>query len=223
MAMMGRQNAAEDQTRTFYDRLSTRYAAVAATWEHAARQRGIEALAVATGETVLEVGYGTGHALTQLAQAKAAVSGLDLSKGMRSVARQRLAEAGLDRDVRLDLGDARSLPYKEGRFDAAFMSFTLELFDSDDLPKVLAEANRVLRAGGRLGVVAMAQKDPPDLMNEVYQQLYQQLPHLAGCQPIDAFGALRAAGFQIREAIGMHAERLPLISIIGIKPNEAWY
>ncbi len=221
--MTDRQSAADDATRSFYDRVSERYDAVAEDWEHASRQQGLKALAVTGEESVLEIGYGTGHALARLAQAAPEVVGLDISDGMRSVARRRLVETGLDGNVGLDLGDARVLPYQKGRFDAVFMSYTLELFDPVDIVQVLAEASRVLRAGGRLGIVALAQTDPPSLMDEIYQRFHDRLRHYAGCQPIDAFGALRAAGFQIREATGMTVRRLPLISMIGIKPDGAWY
>ncbi len=214
---------ADDRTRAFYDRISRRYDALAEAWEHTSRHQGIEALAVARGETVLEIGYGTGHALQQLAGAGVKVVGIELSEGMRSVARQRLAEAGLDADVRLDLGDARALPYEDGHFDAAFMSFTLELFDREDVAKVLGEASRVLRAGGRLGIVALAEKDPPNLMTEIYNWLHEHFPHLVDCRPIDAVKALRAAGFRIRETTGMSILGLPVISVIAIKPDGAWY
>ena len=213
----------EDPTRAFYDRISKRYDAVAEAWEHASRRQGIRALAVAKGETVLEIGYGTGHALVELAQAGARVVGIDLSEGMRSQARRRLEQAGLGASVRLDLGDARALPYQEGRFDAAFMSFTLELFSDEDVPKVLAEARRVLRAGGRLGIVALAEKDPPNLMTEIYAWLHERFPHLVDCHPIDAVGLLRAAGFRIRETTGMSILGLPVISTVAIKPDGAWY
>ncbi len=215
--------ATEDPTRAFYDRISKRYDAVAEAWEHASRQQGVRALALAKGEAVLEIGYGTGHALVQFAQAGARVAGIDLSEGMQSQARRRLEKARLAANVRLDLGDARALPYQEGRFDAAFMSFTLELFDPQDIPKVLAEASRVLRAGGRLGIVALAEKDPPNLMTEIYAWLHEHFPHLVDCHPIDAVGLLRAAGFRIREATGMSILGLPVISTVAIKPDGAWY
>ncbi len=216
-------SAADNPTRDFYDRISRRYDAVAEAWEHTARQQGIEALALAQGESVLEIGYGTGHALEQFARAGAKVVGIELSEGMRSVARQRLVKAGLEQRVRLDLGDARSLPYEDGRFDTAFMSFTVELFDSQDRHRVLGEASRVLRAGGRLGIVALAEADPPGLMSQIYTWLHEHFPHLVDCRPIDAVGALRAAGFRIRETTGMSIMRLPVISVIAMKPDGAWY
>ncbi len=221
--MEDRHLVADDPTRTFYDRLSGRYDAIAEVWEHSCREKGVEALAVAKGESVLEIGYGTGRALEQFAGAGAKVVGLELSDGMRSVAKRRLAQAGLEEQVRLDLGDARALPYEDGRFDAAFMSFTLELFKPEDVAKVLKETSRVMRAGGRLGIVALAEKDPPDLMVEIYKWLHERFPHLVDCRPIDAVGALRAAGFRIRETTGLSIWRLPVAVVLAIKPDGAWY
>ncbi len=209
--------------RVAYDRLSRRYDGVAEAWEHTSRRQGVEALDVSRGEKVLEIGYGTGHALEQLAGPGVRVCGIDLSEGMRAVARQRLVEAGLDNNVRLDLGDARALPYEEGHFDAAFMSFTLEHFGREDVPGTLGEASRVLRAGGRLGIVALAETDPPALMTEIYTRLHERCPHLVDCCPIDVVGALRAAGFRIRETTGMSVGGLPVISVVAIKPDGAWY
>ena len=221
--MSDRHLVVDDPTRTFYDRLSRRYDAVAEVWEHASREKGIEALAVAGGESVLEIGYGTGHALEHFARAGAKVVGLELSDGMRAVARQRLTSAGLAGNVRLDLGDARALPYEDGRFDAAFMSFTLELFETEDIAKVLAETSRVLCAGGRLGIVALAEKDPPGLMAEIYKWFHERFPHLVDCRPIDAGGVLQEAGFRIRETTAMSIWRLPVVAVLAIKPDGAWY
>ncbi len=217
------QPSTADPTQDFYDRISQRYDAVAEAWEHAAREQGVEALAVVQGESVLEIGFGTGHALERFARAGGRVTGLELSEGMRSIARQRLARAGLERHVRLDLGDARALPYEDARFDTAFMSFTVEIFNAKDRARVLGEASRVLRAGGRLSIVALAEADPPSLMHEAYNWLHEHFPHLIECEPIDAVGALRAAGFRIRETTGMSIMRLPAISVIAMKPDGAWY
>ncbi len=216
-------SAAEDPRRAFYDRISKRYDSLAEAWERDSRRQGVEALAVAKGEEVLEIGYGTGHALVRFAEAGARVVGIELSEGMRSQARQRLEQKALAGGLSLELGDARALPYQDGRFDALFMSFTLEQFSAQDIPRVLAEASRVLRAGGRLGIVTLAEKNPPNLMTEVYNWLHEHFPHLVDCHPIDAVGLLRAAGFRIREATGMSILGLPVMSVVAIKPDGAWY
>ena len=49
---------------------------------------------------------------------------------------------GLRGPVDLRVADARQLPFEGASFDAAYSSFTLELFPEDDLPHVLAEVRR---------------------------------------------------------------------------------
>ena len=53
---------------------------------------------------------------------------------MMRVAEKRLARAGLSERVELRRGDATELPFEDNRFDASFMSFTLELFDTPTYP-----------------------------------------------------------------------------------------
>jgi hypothetical protein len=56
-------------TRKFYDRISNVYDALADANEHTARKKGLALLAVQRGESVLEIGFGTGHSLVALAEA----------------------------------------------------------------------------------------------------------------------------------------------------------
>ena len=115
------------------------------------------------GEAVLELGFGTGNEVGDLAGLvgpTGRVAGIDISPGMLAVANRKLAEAMPKTPVDLRVGDARSLPFGDGEFDAVYTSFTLELFPADDIPVVLAEARRVLKPGGRIGVVSMATVRP---------------------------------------------------------------
>ncbi|MEZ6106104.1 MAG: hypothetical protein R3B96_08335 [Pirellulaceae bacterium] len=48
-------------TQQFYDRISQVYDFIADGGEHRAREIGLRRLAIQPGESVLEIGYGTGH------------------------------------------------------------------------------------------------------------------------------------------------------------------
>src|SRR5271169_1776605 len=113
----------KDETRAFYDKISSVYDLLAEHSEGPVRQTGLDKLALAPGEHVLEIGYGTGHCLVQVAKAvgpDGKVFGIDLSEGMRARARERLEKEQLLDRVELSCGDAAHLPYPEASMDAAF-------------------------------------------------------------------------------------------------------
>lgn len=189
-----------DATRTFYDRISHVYDRIADAAEHGAREQGQAMLALAPGETVLEIGYGPGRTLVDFARAvgdAGSVCGIDLSSGMAEQARRRLADEGLSDAVETVVGDARRLPWNAETFDAAFLSFTLELFSDADVAVVLSELRRVLRPGGRLVVVHMRSTDRHGRMERVYEWIHRHFPHFVDCRPIRARDDLETAGFVV--------------------------
>src|SRR5512138_1963789 len=184
-AAVKRVKRSKDAARASYNRLSRWYDLVAGGTEQKYRDWGLQKLAARPGEKVLEIGFGTGHCLVALARAvgpQGHVTGLDLSDGMLSIARQRLQGEGLSERVDLHLGDAAHLEFLEaGSLDAVFMSFTLELFDNPEIPLVLKECQRVLRPGGRLAVVSMTKTDPPGLAVRLYEWFHEHMPNYADC------------------------------------------
>ncbi|MCP3981271.1 MAG: methyltransferase domain-containing protein [bacterium] len=211
--------------RKFYDRISSAYDLLSDRSEHAARERGLELLEVAPGQRVLEIGFGTGHALVDLARSVGAggsVTGVDISEGMRQVARDRVAEAGLDVSPVLDVAAVPPLPYSEGCFDAVFMSFTLELFADDTIPALLAETRRVLRDGGRLGVVAMNDPGPhhESLLERAYGWMHRHFPHIVDCRPIAAEQLVETAGFRVLERDEIEIWSLPVKALVADIPAD---
>lgn len=210
----------KDETRAFYDKISGVYDLLAEHSEGPVRQTGLDKLALTPGERALEIGYGTGHCLVQLAEAvgpQGKVFGIDLSEGMRVRARERLEKEHLIERVELICGDATRLPYPDGNMDVVFMSFTLELFDTPDIPQVLAECKRVLRAGGRIGVVALTKEGKEGFAVEAYEWTHQHFPNLLDCRPIFVRRALEDCGLSIRDAT-ITSMWVPVEIVIAEKP-----
>jgi demethylmenaquinone methyltransferase/2-methoxy-6-polyprenyl-1,4-benzoquinol methylase len=195
--------------------MSVAYDLIADPAEHRARDRGLDLLNARPGERVLEIGAGTGRALIRLAQAVGPVGevcGIDRSAGMLRLARQRLA--GREGHVHLLRGDGRSLPYPAARFDAAFMSFTLELFEPPDVDLVLSEVKRVLRPRGRLAVVCLATTPEPGFVAEAYKWLRRRFPHLVDCRPIDVLRHLDECGYRPTDVDHVTLWRLPVTAVL---------
>ncbi len=193
-----------EQTKAYYDKISSFYDALADRSEAPVRKAGIDLLKARAGERILEIGFGTGHALMALSRAVGPggiVYGLDLSERMVRLARRNLKEAGLIESVRLRCGDAAELPYAAETMDGVFMSFTLELFDTPEIPRVLKECLRVLRSGGRIVVVAMSREGEHEPFVGVFEWAHKHFPNFIDCRPIYARRSLEDAGFKIRNSL----------------------
>ena len=214
-----------ESARRFYDRISRVYDALADASEHEARQLGLRLLAPSGSQRVLELGFGTGHALVEIARCLSGsgrVFGIDVSPSMRDIAERRVQAAGVeDRIAELRLGDAKELPYDSGSFDAVFASFTLELFSETEIPLVLGECSRVLRPHGRLGVVSMQDDGRNTTAVDLYRFLHRHFPHIVDCQPIDARSHLERTGFQVIAHAGVSIWGLPVAATVGRLPNRA--
>jgi hypothetical protein len=124
------------------------------------------------------------------------VTGVDISDGMLAIARERLQNEGLSEPRRPAPGRCRQPGFHRiWSLDGVFMSFTLELFDNPEIPRVLQECHRILKPGGRLAVVSMTKTDPPGLAVRMYEWFHEHMPNYADCRPIFARQALEQSGF----------------------------
>jgi demethylmenaquinone methyltransferase/2-methoxy-6-polyprenyl-1,4-benzoquinol methylase len=103
------------------------------------------------GQRILDVATGTGMVAAALARRGADVVALDQSDAMLDGARARFARASGSPAVELVRGEAEALPFGDASFDG--LTFTYLLRYVDDPGAVMAELARVVRPGGRIGMV----------------------------------------------------------------------
>lgn len=209
-------NRSKDEARRYYNRLSHWYDLITGS-EAPFRQRGLAILSAQPGERVLEIGFGTGECLVALAEAvetKGYVYGIELSDGMIAQAQQRLAKSGQEGRTSLLLADGAQAPFSASSFDAILMIFTLELFDTPEIPHVLQQCRRLLRPRGRLSVVSLVKTEYPGLAERIYEWFHQRMPVAVDCRPIKAQESLRRAGFAIQQVVHESMWGLPVESIL---------
>jgi len=203
----------KEQAKESYDKISRFYDYFAGVFEKKYRNLALERLCIAEGEIVLEMGFGTGHCLKQIAELigeTGKVYGIDISSGMLEVTKKRLEKAGLIDRVELYCGDATKMPYDDDKFDAVFSSFSLELFDTPEIPKVLSEIKRVLKPNVRLGIVSMSKEDGDSILTKLYEWSHKKFPKYVDCRPIYVEQSLKNAGFKIK-----HKDKVKLFGLPG--------
>jgi ubiquinone/menaquinone biosynthesis C-methylase UbiE len=144
------------------------------------RTRLLDALAPSEGETLLEIGPGTGYYTLDVARAVGRLHVFDLQPEMLDHTLRRAREAGID-NVEPRQGDARSLPYRDAAFDAAYLVAVLG--EIPDQQAALRELRRVVRPGGRL------------VVGELFGD-----PHMVGEQALRRLAA--ATGWQFERRVG---------------------
>jgi demethylmenaquinone methyltransferase/2-methoxy-6-polyprenyl-1,4-benzoquinol methylase len=111
----------------------------------------VDAVDPAPGQRILDVATGTGLVARALARRGAEVMGLDQSEQMLAGARARLSDWP---KVTFVQGEAERLPFEDASFDA--LTFTYLLRYVDDRAATMAELARVVKPGGRIGMVEFA-------------------------------------------------------------------
>jgi demethylmenaquinone methyltransferase/2-methoxy-6-polyprenyl-1,4-benzoquinol methylase len=125
---------------------------------------------VRSGDRVLDACCGTGDLAIGARRRGAQVTGLDFSPRMLERARRK------DGGVEWVQGDALALPFADGSFDAATVGFGVR--NVADLEGGLRELRRVLRPGGRLGILEIT--TPRGALAPFYRVWFDRIVPLLG-------------------------------------------
>jgi len=142
-----------EAVRTMFDAIAPRYDLVnrimTFRMDVGWRRRTVRSLGLPGGATVVDLACGTGDLCRELTKQSLAPIGVDLSYGMLAAART---------DAPLVHGDALRLPLPGAVADGATCGFALRNFES--LPPFFAELARIVRPGGRVALLEVA--EPPN-------------------------------------------------------------
>jgi demethylmenaquinone methyltransferase / 2-methoxy-6-polyprenyl-1,4-benzoquinol methylase len=162
-----------DDVRTMFDRIAPVYDAMnrimTAGLDRQWRRETVEAV-VRPGDRVLDACCGTGDLAVAAAKTGGKVTGLDFSERMLERAQRK------DSSIAWVRGDLLELPFEKGSFDAATVGFGIR--NVEDVEVAFGELRRVLRSGGRLGVLEITQ--PEGFLRPFYRVWFDRVVPLLG-------------------------------------------
>jgi ubiquinone/menaquinone biosynthesis C-methylase UbiE len=173
-------------------------------------QRLVQDASLTAGDTVVEVGCGTGRlTLPMAALTPAQVIGIDSEARMLEVSRSK-DEA---RRVEWILGSAYRLPLPDGRASLVLMAMVVHLLRQRG--RAFGEARRILRPGGRLHVWTFTPRHVQDFyLNEYFPSIPRiDSPRFPSPEVLTA--ELRRAGFEwVKTEIQEEPRRLQIAEVV---------
>ncbi len=116
----------------------------------------IDVVAPRPGEAILEIGCGAGSLVRLLAQRLGTanpITAADVNPFLLREAAQLAEAEGLAGSIQFRQGNAEALPFEDASFDCIY---SVTVFEECDAGRAIAEAMRVVRPGGRVGLVVRA-------------------------------------------------------------------
>ncbi len=212
---------ARDEVSEVYRKIAPTYDLWGRLTESKARDRCLEVAAIRDGEAVLEVAVGTGLAFERVLRANpnGRNEGIDCTEAMLDRAKTKAERTGLT-NYRLRIGDAYDLDYPDASFDVLINNYMFDLIPETDFAVVLGEFARVLRPGGRLVMINMAQGER--WYHGIWELVYRVKPSmLGGCRGVHLAPYLESAGFDILSGEFVSQMTFPSEVVCAVKPGDA--
>jgi len=177
------------EAKAFYDRFGKKQD-TQSFYEDPAIDDLIAHASFSAAQNVFEFGCGTGRFAARLLKdilpEAAAYTGCDLSRTMVDLATQRIAPYSERAQVlQSDISALASVP--DHSVDRVISNYVLDLMSEADIAEFLREANRVLRAGGKVCLVSLTQGVtlPSRIVVSIWSLIFRLRASLVGgCRPI---------------------------------------
>lgn len=166
-----------DELRSYYEGRALELDELAVTYDHpepykrffyGARFRAVlGALDPRGGETILEIGCGSGAYTRELVELGASVTATEYAPGPLAQARRNLGRLAAQVDLRVE--DAQGLTFPDESFDKVLLSEVIEHVPHPD--QAIAEAARVLSPGGLLVVSTPSRFSPLNLAYDIKRRV----------------------------------------------------
>lgn len=157
--------AKTEQVRAMFDNIAPAYdfmnLAMTMGIDRLWRRHAIDSLRPEQPRYILDVATGTGDLAMLMAKRldPVRIFAVDLSEGMLSLGRVKVAEAGLGDVITFSQGDCLHLPFTDRMFDVVTVAYGVRNFEN--LLEGYREMHRVTRPGGRLMVIELSTPTSP--------------------------------------------------------------
>jgi phosphatidylethanolamine/phosphatidyl-N-methylethanolamine N-methyltransferase len=171
-----------------YENLASVYDLVFGPTLHPGRIEAIRKMRIRPGDSVLEVGVGTGINLSMYPSA-CEITGIDLSAPMLDKARDRILNKGL-RNCRVMEMDAAQMKFPDESFDIVYAPYLISVVP--DPVKVAREMRRVCRRGGRIVILNHFKSENP-VLSRIETAISPLTVHIGFKSDLDLKGFLTQA------------------------------
>ena len=168
-----------NQVKRNYDCLSDFYNLLSGRAETAIFLRVVDLLSSRKIGSLLDIGCGTGKGLVEIKKHDlGAISyvGVDLSINM--------CRKTLQKDLNVTNSNALDLPFRNSIFDAVIYCFSIEIIPEELIMPVLGECYRVLKPGGVVCIICMADLPGKNSISKIYSWARENYPKVVDCRPI---------------------------------------
>ena len=132
------------------------------------RKFAISKLPEVVGGNFLDVATGTCDVALEIIRGRPAgtkVTGVDFSKGMLELGKEKVKNAGLEDRIETRFADATELPFEDNIFDGSIIAFGIR--NVQDYKKGISEMSRVVKSGGKVVILEFT-----SVQNRFFQPIF---------------------------------------------------